>query len=74
MLPLNIVEGVNALLLEQLPLSIVVLHVLNELRHVNESIPGVHHVLNDELDETNLAFRDGTRSPAGNQGESALRN
>lgn len=67
MLPLNIVERVDALLLEQLPLSIIVLHVLHQLGHVDEAVPGVHHVLNDKLNEADLALRYGARGSDGEE-------
>lgn len=60
---LDIVKCVDSLLLEQLPLCVIVAHVLNQLWHVNESIPGIHHVLNNEFNESNLTLRDRARSP-----------
>jgi hypothetical protein len=56
LLTLDIVQRVNALLSKELPLRVVVLHVLNKLRHVDETVPSVHHILNDELDEADLTF------------------
>lgn len=60
--PFDIVKCVDALLFEHFPLSVIVTHVLNQLRHVNESIPSIHHVLNNEFNESNLTLRDRTRS------------
>lgn len=63
MLPFDVVERVDALLFEELPLRVVVLHVLYQLGHVDEAIPGVHHVLNNELDKADLALGNRARGP-----------
>jgi hypothetical protein len=55
--PFDIVKCVDPLLLKDFPLGVIVTHVLNQLRHVNESIPSIHHVLNNEFNESNLTLR-----------------